>query len=66
MVRSIEANEANLIEFKVNEGEFVKKGDEILTYECVYDKAEQKQKELDVERMEKEYSAGLHQRQAEI
>lgn len=63
---SIEANEANLIEFKVNEGDFVKKGDEILTYECVYDKAEQKQKELDVERMEKEYSAGLHQRQAEI
>ena len=40
---SIEANEANLIEFKVNEGDFVKKGDEILTYECVYDKAEQKQ-----------------------
>ena len=36
---SIEANEANLIEFKVNEGDFVKKGDEILTYECVYDKA---------------------------
>ena len=51
---------------KVKEGDKIRKGDVILTYDILDDEIEIKRKTLEVEQQEKEYTAGLDARKAEI
>ena len=63
---SIMADEAENVEFLVEEGDKVKKGDVLVTYDVVNNEIEIAEFTRDVERMEKEYSAGYDSKKAEI
>lgn len=63
---AIMADEAENVEFLVEEGDKVKKGDVLVTYDVVNNEIEIAEFTRDVERMEKEYSAGYDSKKAEI
>lgn len=63
---AILADEAENVEFLVEEGDKVKKGDVLVTYDVVNNEIEIAEFTRDVERMEKEYSAGYDSKKAEI
>lgn len=63
---AIMADEAENVEFLVEEGDKVKKGDVLVTYDVVNNEIEIAELTRDVERMEKEYSAGYDSKKAEI
>lgn len=63
---TMETEEAEIVEYKVNIGDKVNKGDVILEYKPVYDEAGYKQRAAEVEQKEKEYAAGYDTRRAEI
>lgn len=63
---AIQANEADNVQFLVNEGDKVRKGDILVSYHAVVNEVELAEQTRDVERMEKEYSAGYDSRKAEI
>lgn len=64
--QTLETESAKLVKYKVKEGDKVKKGDVILTYEPVFDEVSYAQRVADVNQQEKEYTAGYDSRRAEI
>ena len=64
--QTLETESAKLVKYKVKEGDMVKKGDVILTYEQVFDEVSYAQRVADVNQQEKEYTAGYDSRRAEI
>ncbi len=63
---AMETEEAEIVEYKVEKGDKVNKGDVILEYKPVYDEGEYKQRVSYIEQQEKEYAAGYDTRRAEI
>lgn len=64
--QTLETESAKFVKYKVKEGDMVKKGDVILTYEPVFDEVSYAQRVADVNQQEKEYTAGYDKRRAEI
>lgn len=63
---TVKMPDIKFIKYKVSEGDYVKKGDTIFTYEAEIDEYTIKQMETDIIQKEKDYTAGYDSRKAEI